>query len=120
MQHGTFGAVVIAAANFGGEPQPLSLQLAAGWKAYLDDDLAPWSAVIVDSQSLRPWPRPRPSLLPNGSLAAVVELPAESLVVLTLPLSERHVPPIVRTFVESFSPAVGVPIDNTSSRQPSF
>ena len=120
LQHGTFGAVVIAAANFGGEPQPLSLQLAEGWKAYLDDDLAPWSAVIVDSQSLRPWPRPRPSLLPNGSVAAVVELPAESLVVLTLPLSERHVPPTVRTFVESFSPAVGVPIDNTSSRQPSF
>ena len=90
-EYGTFGAIVIAAANFGDKLLALILKLEQ-WREFLDDEIAPWSAVIVDALSLRPWPRPQKSMPSNGSVLAEVQLPAESLVVLTLPLIARHVP----------------------------
>ncbi len=114
-EHGTFGAVVIAAANFGSQLLALNLELEQQWKAFLDDDIEPWSAVIVDARSLRAWSRPRQSVRSNMSIGAEVQVPAESLVVLTLPLVTRHVPMKERAFVEIFAPDVGVPIDNTST-----
>lgn len=114
-EQGTFGAVVIAAANFGDKLLALKLELEHQWMPFINDDIEPWSAVIVDAQSLRPWTRPQQSVQSDGTVVASVELPAESLLVLTLPLIARHVPTRERAFVELFAPDVGVPIDNTSS-----
>eukprot|EP01046_Picozoa_sp_COSAG06_P040933 COSAG06_NODE_5013_length_3791_cov_1.192308_2_plen_660_part_00 len=110
---GTFGAIVIAAANFGANTTAFVVELEPEWAAFVDSDLEPWSSVILDSKSLRAFPAPKPSST-QGTVIGTMALPRMSLVVLTLPLTARHVPSTVHTSTEVFAPDVGVVIDNTS------
>jgi hypothetical protein len=69
--------------------------------------------VILDRKSLRPFPPPKPSAI-QEAVVGTLTLPRMSLVVLTLPLTARHVPSTIHTSTELFAPEVGVVIDNTS------
>ena len=117
---GTFGAIVIAAVNFGADTTAFVVELEPEWAAFVDSDLEPWSSVILDSKSLRAFPPPNPSSTSQGTVIGTMTLPRMSLVVLTLPLTARHVPSTIHTFTEVFAPDVGVVIDNTSDMNSSL
>jgi hypothetical protein len=117
----TFGAVVLAAANFGGASVAITLRLDPGWTTTVDNMLAPWSAVVLDGVSFRMVAAPRPTHgggPSHDSVAIELVLPAESLLTLTMPLTRPHTLGSMHRYTEVFADDVGVAIDNASSSAP--
>jgi hypothetical protein len=114
---GGFGDLVLAAANFGAEPVPFTLQIDTGLAAALSAAAAPWSALLLDEDSLRPVPvlAPVETATAGGAAVLALTLPPESLLVLSMPLAKPHTVPTTRTYTEVFASDVGVAVDNATA-----
>ena len=87
--------------------------------ASLNEAVAPWSALLLDADSLRPVTVPAPEEMTTAGagaavLALALVLPPESLLVLSMPLVKPHTVATTRAYTEVFASDVGVAIDNTT------